>query len=378
MRLLIVSNMYHYELGGTLLSWGPAVQEIDELAQLFSTVRHVAFMHPGDAPTTALPYRARNVQLVSVQPSGGGRVRDKLKVLTSCPSYIRALSKEMARADVIHIRCPCNIGLFSLILLTVNRRPRMRWVKYAGNWGGYPREPWTYRLQRWILQQGLQGGTVTVNGSWPNQPSHVQSFFNPCLTGQEIKAARKGLANQSLHEPIRLLFVGQLAPSKGAHRALEILARVRREYPATLDVVGDGQERVGLTEQARALGLFPHLRFHGAVPRTQMGTHYMRADLLLLPSDTEGWPKVLSEGMAYGVVPVASDVGSIGQHLLDFSVGRVLPPNDIDGFARAVIEYAKHPEGWRSERDRGFEAARYFTYEHYIEGVREILSDAGM
>ena len=44
----------------------------------------------------------------------------------------------------------------------------------------------------------------------------------------------------------------------------------------------------------------------------------MQAYLMLFPSESEGWPKVLSEGKAYGVVPVTSDVSSIPQYLREF------------------------------------------------------------
>src|SRR5690606_32026939 len=96
-------------------------------------------------------------------------------------------SGPLPRADFIHVRCPANIGLLALARLI--RAPQPKWFKYAGNWRPARREAWSYRLQRWWLNRGWSGGTVTVNGRWPNQPPHVRSFYNPSLTAETLADA---------------------------------------------------------------------------------------------------------------------------------------------------------------------------------------------
>src|SRR5262249_44353868 len=98
-----------------------------------------------------------------------------------------------------------------------------------------------------------------------------------------------------------------------------------------------------------------------------------QSHFLLLPSSSEGWPKVLSEGMAYGAVPVTSDVGSIPQVLEAFQVGRALPPEDPDAFASAIVSYVQEPETWAEESRRSGKAASAFSYDAYLEAVRKLL-----
>jgi len=95
---------------------------------------------------------------------------------------------------------------------------------------------------------------------------------------------------------------------------------------------------------------------------------------MLFPSDSsEGWPKVLSEGMAYGVVPVASDVSSIPQYLRECGVGATFNPYDLDSFATAIVHYARHPAQWQIESTRSMRAADRFTYDVYLENIFRLL-----
>jgi glycosyltransferase involved in cell wall biosynthesis len=141
----------------------------------------------------------------------------------------------------------------------------------------------------------------------------------------------------------------------------------------SLDIIGDGSNRSRF-EALVTEDLSRRIRFRGWLPRTAIGPILMQAHFILLPSDSsEGWPKVLSEGMAYGVVPVASDVSSIPHYLRESGVGVTCNAYDIDGFAAAIIDYARHPERWRIESIRGLTAAKRFTYEVYLENVSRLL-----
>ncbi len=97
--------------------------------------------------------------------------------------------------------------------------------------------------------------------------------------------------------------------------------------------------------------------FHGWLPRTALGSVYFRPHIMILPSDSEGWPKVLSEGMAYGIVPLGSNVGSIPQYLAEIGCGRTLRPDDIDGFVDSILWYCSNPDAWKKESDLGLKGA---------------------
>ena len=376
MKLLVVSHTPHYQRRGEIVGWGPTVREIDRLATLFDSVVHLAPLHREPATSAALPYRSPRVTLRPVRSSGGPTLGKKLSVLAGAPGVLRALRRELRDADAVHVRSPANISLLTLVYLAIaDRRPC--WAKYAGNWKPDGSDPWSYRVQRRLLQRGWSGLAVTVNGRFEDQPPHVRSFLNPCLTRKELTAARALAAEKELSVPLRLLFAGQLHEAKGGDRAIEILSRLMElDIDARLDLVGDGPARSRCERLAKDLGVGPSVRFAGWIPRPALAEFYAQAHFLLLPSvSSEGWPKVLGEAMAYGAVPIAGAISSIPQVLAEAGSGRALAPLDTAAACAAIREYVEQPERWRTESRRGAEHASRFSYDSHVDAVRALFRD---
>ena len=376
MKLVIISNMAHYRRpDGVIVGHGATAREISALAELFDEVRHVACLHDQPAPASALPYSANNIELVPVPPAGGGSLDAKLEILRFTPLYARTMLRELRTADAVHVRCPANITLYAIAVLSILREPRRRWVKYAGAWQPVGAEPLSYKLQRLWLERPHHGAQVTINGSYEGQPLHVHSFANPCLTAAELSRGKAVASTKQLVAPIRLLFVGNLSAAKNPRVALETVAQLRRDgVDARLDVAGDGAERDELRELVTSQRLVGHVILHGALDRPALDELYDAAHFVILPSNTEGWPKVLSEGMAAGALPISTAVGSIPETLARIGAGRALPtPPTARAFVEAIRSYVDDPEIWRREAVRAVSAAELFSYSAYLTSVRALL-----
>ena len=214
-----------------------------------------------------------------------------------------------------------------------------------------------------------------MNGEWPGQLPHVHSFVNPCLSEEERRSAAAATAHKRLELPLRLLFVGRVEAAKGAGRAVEVLAGlVSAGLDATLDLVGDGPERPQFEKLAARSGIAGRATFHGWMSRDRLEDQYRSAHMLLLPSTaSEGWPKVLSEAMAFRAVPLAGAVSSVGQVLEATGAGLALPPRDVAAFVTAVRGLVDNPASWEARAAKGIEAAGLFTYETHIGRLAEIL-----
>lgn len=373
MRLLIISDMAHYLRDGVVYGHGPTARELSTLDQLFDDIRHVGCLHPGDPPDLMLPYDSDRVTLVPLPPSGGTRLIDKLGILRYSPLYMRTMLRELPYADVVHVRAPANIPLLACLLLAFVVKPKKRWIKYAGDWKP-ARSAVTWRFLRWWLTRNFACSLVTINGRYDDQPAHVHSFVNPCLTREELQEAEHLAPSRMLEGTTRLLFVGALKPFKGMEQCLDITARlVSANCDVHLDVVGDGSQRPELEAKAAALGITERVTFHGWMPRTALGSVYAAAHILLLPSKSEGWPKVLSEAMAYGVVPLASHVSSIPMYLRQFETGQTFAPEDVESFTRAILGYISTPERWKRESINGMKNAALFSYDAYVDAVKRLL-----
>ncbi len=377
MKLLIISNMSHYLKDGKVVGWGPTVEEINHLAKLFDSVRHLGCLHATDAPESALPYLTENISLVPLPPAGGNTLKEKLGIVKLIPLYLKHIITELKHCDAVHVRCPANIPLLALVVLAFTRKPVIRWVKYAGNWGARKESPFFYRLQRWLLITGVCRCEVTVNGTWPNQGLHIHSFHNPCLTDKEVKQAATATEGKQFTPPYRLVFVGALNEKKGIIRLIEIAARLRQEkVPFMLEILGDGAERQKYEKLCRENGLEENVTFHGWLPKSQLSVFYEKAHINFLPSESEGWPKVLSEGMAYGVVPVTGAVASIPQILADTQAGiAIFPYDDTNGYVGPLLNWMTRNDLWKVYSINSQKAAGLFTYEEYLQAVKKFFSN---
>lgn len=375
MKFLIISHTPHYLDHETIKGWGATVREIDYLASLFDEVVHIAPLHKGSVPQSSIPYKAENIHLRVVHPAGGNSIWHKLGILLKIPEYVATIRQEIANADIVHIRAPANISLVATLLLTLSNSPQKRWIKYAGNWKPDKPDAWSSRFQRWWLRRGWHRGFVTVNGQWPGDPDFVRSFVNPCLTHAQLMQGQRAAEQKALTVPINIVFVGRIETAKGVGRILDIAAQLRSAgVEFRLDLIGDGPERKAFEASAREKGLFDCTHFHGWLPRDQIDVFYEKAHFILFPSSaSEGWPKVLSEAMAYGAVPIASNVSSIPQYLTQFETGRALDADDVCGFANAIRFYVENPDIWKQVSNNGVKNAGYFSYSHYLEQVRLLL-----
>jgi glycosyltransferase involved in cell wall biosynthesis/peptidoglycan/xylan/chitin deacetylase (PgdA/CDA1 family) len=142
-----------------------------------------------------------------------------------------------------------------------------------------------------------------------------------------------------------LTAVGRLVPVKGLDILIAACAELRRRgISFQVCLVGDGPLRSALAEQARAAGLEDVIRFVGSVAHHQLPDWYRAADVMVLPSRSEGIPNVLREASACGTPYVASNVGGIPE-LPDATQNRLVPPENVgalaDALADAITELSK-------------------------------------
>jgi glycosyltransferase involved in cell wall biosynthesis len=139
--------------------------------------------------------------------------------------------------------------------------------------------------------------------------------------------------------PLRLLTVGALAPRKGQEYAIRALRlALDSGLDVQLDLVGAGPDEGMLKRLAKREGLGDHVHFLGE--QRSPGPHLAAADLLLLPSRQEGFSNALLEAMAAGLPVVATDVGG-NSEALDPKGGRLVPAEDAEGLAQAVLSLAE-------------------------------------
>ncbi len=367
MKLAIISHTEHYKKkDGTIVGWGPTISELNHLAQDFGKIYHIAFLHSGTPPPSSLPYTASNIEFVPLQPVGGKGLVAKLKIIRNIPIIIHTVRKTLKKVDVFQMRTPTGIGVFLIPYLTLFSSKK-GWYKYAGNWN-QDNPPLGYALQRWMLKK--QNRKVTINGRWPKQPKHCLTFENPCLTEKEREEGLQITNTKSFSPPFTFCFVGRLEDAKGVQRIIDAFGLLDNfENIETIHFIGNGKKMGHYKEQCTALGL-PTV-FHGFLERQEVFEVYKKSHFILLPSDSEGFPKVIAEAMNYGCIPIVSDVSSIGQYVNDKN-GFLLNPINGQQLRKILSRaFSKNTDELTKMASDCYLVASRFTFNMYRKKIQE-------
>jgi len=154
------------------------------------------------------------------------------------------------------------------------------------------------------------------------------------------------------HQEKVLVHLSNFRPVKRVPDVVEIFARVRKEIPAKLLMIGDGPERTIAEWLVREKRLTGDAFFLGK--QNQVQDLLNCADVLLLPSDLESFGLAALEGMACGVPAVCSNVGGVSEVVHEGVEGYLVPPRDVQTMAARALEILATP----GRREQMGQAAR--------------------
>ncbi len=155
----------------------------------------------------------------------------------------------------------------------------------------------------------------------------------------------------------------RITDQKGIDVLLHAMPLVLQQVPETrVVVVGDGPDREALEHLSASLGLTESVHFLGA--RTDFVELVPALDVYALPSRWEGLPMVILEAMAARLAIVATDVGGVPNAVRHESTGLLVPSEDAESLASALVRALRDPE---LRQRLGAEARRVFDEEYSAE-----------
>jgi glycosyltransferase involved in cell wall biosynthesis len=142
--------------------------------------------------------------------------------------------------------------------------------------------------------------------------------------------------------PQIVLGAGRFSPEKGFGVLVEAAAAICRDNPAAgLVLFGEGPLRGELERRVAELGLTGRVVLPGF--RADLDSLIGGADVVVLPSYTEGLPNVALEASAAGVPVVATAVGGTPEAIADGASGFLVPPGRPAAIANKVCELLRDP-----------------------------------
>ena len=158
----------------------------------------------------------------------------------------------------------------------------------------------------------------------------------------------------------RLLSTRNFEPLYNVACTLRAFARIQARCPdASLTVVGSGSQDAALRALAAELGL-QHVTFTGRVSPSEIHRHYADADLYVQSPAIDNMPLSLLEAFASGIPAVSTRVGGVPSILGHGVHGLLVPDNDDEALADAVMTLLANPR-----QARAMAAAAHATCEVY-------------
>ncbi len=174
-----------------------------------------------------------------------------------------------------------------------------------------------------------------------------------------------------------VLFVGMLAPVKGLTYLLEA-ARLIEEKRFLLVLAGEGPLRSELEYAVKSGGFEEKVLFVGRRPHSEMVSWMNAANVLVLPSLSEGRPNVVIEAQACGVPVVATNVGGTSELITDEESGVLVDCGDVESLSMAIRELMSNAQRCLRLGDRGRQSVleKGLTWSACATKVEEIYGEA--
>lgn len=177
--------------------------------------------------------------------------------------------------------------------------------------------------------------------------------YTPIKDDAQRAEARRRLA--SPNEAI-LMHLSNFRPVKRLVDVIKIFARVARELPAQLVLVGDGPDRSAAEWLAHDLGIQARVHFLGK--QEHVNEILPLADILLMPSELESFGLAALEAMACKVPSVATRVGGVPELIDDGETGLLYNVGDVEGMATGVLSLLNDPARLAAMREAGRRTAQ--------------------
>jgi glycosyltransferase involved in cell wall biosynthesis len=328
--LHLVAYMDSVEIGGAEISLGNLLSELDPSIEVTvlgvdqAVVEQIASRRNGSSTTTVPPVQSK---------WDGRRLVEHLRAM-------RSLSPDLVH---VNLQSPWE-GQYGILAGLLSRVPVVAVEQIV-----FGEQPRRQRFLRRALCSRLSAHIAVgeraareVEEMIGLEPGSVETIYNgvPDLPANPVTRPVEG--------PV-VGAAGRLVHQKGFDLLLRAVASLPIE--ATCVLVGDGPERDSLEQLAESLGLKDRLIVIGWTDRVR--DQLASLDVVALPSRFEGFPLVAIEAMLVRRPLVVSRVQSLPEAVADGVTGIVIPPEDVEALASALLELLNDPGGRKGMGERG-------------------------
>jgi glycosyltransferase involved in cell wall biosynthesis len=267
----------------------------------------------------------------------------------------RTVWRAVRQADVVIANNARHVlPVWAILVARLQRRGAIFVVHGSGE--GPPTGSSVYRLVRAAFERTLARRAVRMSHSvsvsragvaWVRRLYGVEASYLPYPL--RVPPPVGATPQLTADEPVRVVWVGRLAPEKDPVLAVRAVERLRNERQATLDLYGGGILDGELADLARTR---PWLRLHGSRDWDEIQAVQATAHLCLSTSAADNVQVAVLEALSRGIPVVSTRVGDAPRYYLLGPLGRFcVAPGDPDAIAGAIIELCFSFRSYRADFD---------------------------
>lgn len=373
MKICIITHIQHIKKDNHYFGYAPYIREMNIGLKYVDEVIIVAPLVDNELNPIHEMYIHSNISFRKVAEFEITSVANVFKTILKLPKIFSSVYKGMSQADHIHLRCPGNMGLVGAVVQIFFPK-KTKTAKYAGNWDPKAKQPFTYKLQRWVLSNTFltKNMQVLVYGDWPNQTKNIKPFFTATYSEAEVRGAKYEVRSAE-DKVLTFLFVGTLSKGKQPLYAIQLVEGLYRQgKKVQLDVYGEGVLRAEIEHYIFQNNLEAIVTLKGNQAKEIILNAYQTSHFLILPSKSEGWPKVVAEAMFWGCVPIASPVSCVSYMMGNGSRG-ILLHEKIQEDINQITAVIKDQDLYLKMASEGQSWSQQFTTDKFEAEISKLL-----
>jgi len=168
-----------------------------------------------------------------------------------------------------------------------------------------------------------------------------------------------------------LMHISNFRAVKRVCDIVRMFAKVTREVPSVLIMVGDGPDRALAEQEARNLGVESSVRFLGKID--SVAPLLAAADLFVLLTDAESFGLSALEALASGTPVIGTRAGGLPEVVRDGETGVLCGVGDVEGAAQAAIDLLRNQDRWtHMSRTAIADARERFSKDDIVERYEQM------
>lgn len=226
------------------------------------------------------------------------------------------------------------------------------------------------------MKKMLKNSVALVNGSGLRRLYSSNNNIKEIRTSTFQKSEIFYRANK-IESRVNILYVGYMRHEKGVPFLLEAINDLNEKgFDAHITLVGDGDRVTEYKNLASDLNIISKTNFKGHIPLGEaLLSEYRSCNIFVLPSISEGTPRVLIEAMASGAAVIATNTGGIPFTVKNGENGLLVPVENYKEISSSIKYLLENQDSMTKLINNGYKFAEKNTLENHVDEVYAFIKE---